>query len=361
MARKPSFAKRLIEWHKCHGRNELPWQRNPTPYRVWVSEIMLQQTQVQTVIPYYRRFVCRFPTIRRLAKAGIDEVLTLWAGLGYYSRARLLHQTAQIVCGECNGRLPRTEEALIKLPGIGRSTAGAILSLAYGKRYAILDANVRRVLARHADIDGWHGDSHIKRTLWELAERRLPQQEVGPYNQALMDMGALICTASKPKCETCPVAYDCQAHRHNIIDLRPTRRKKQIRHTRKFVIAIVVHENKVLLERRPPQGVWGGLLSFPEADSVRQAKNRCRRRYGKFSRSETWPEVTYDLTHLRMSITPIRLELKERPLSVMDDKHSVWCKIGAVSGGTSALVKRLLERLENKHSMESKQCERLNV
>ncbi len=361
MAAEPSFAQRLLDWHKRHGRHDLPWQRNPTPYRVWVSEIMLQQTQVQTVIPYYRRFMRRFPGIKRLAEADVDEALALWAGLGYYARARSLHQAAQTVRDEHRGRLPRTKEMLVKLPGIGHSTAGAILSLACGQRHAIMDANARRVLARHADIDGRHGDSRSKRILWELAEQRLPQREAGRYNQALMDMGALVCTTVKPKCETCPVARDCKAYRRDVVAMRPTQRKKRTRPVREFVVVMVAREEKVLLERRPPQGIWGGLLSFPEADSVGQAKSWCRRHCGGFSASETWPEVTYNLTHLRLSVTPLCLRLRKLPLSIADDKRFVWCKISAVSGGAPALVKRLLKQLEDKHSTERKQCEQSNV
>ena len=361
MPHNPSFAKRLIEWHKQHGREDLPWQRNPTPYRVWVSEIMLQQTQVQTVIPYYRRFIRRFNSIKKLAEADTDEVLSLWSGLGYYSRAHSLHKAARMVRRDYGGRIPRAEDELIKLPGIGRSTAGAILSLACGQRHAILDANVRRVLVRHADVAGWHGDNQVKQTLWELSEQRLPQHEVGRYNQALMDMGALVCTVSKPKCPTCPIMRDCQAYRHDTVGLRPARRSRQERPVRKFIASIIAHEQAVLLIRRPPRGIWGGLLSFPEADSVRQAKNWCLRRCGSVLHSEVWPEITYDLTHLRMSVTPVLLELDAVPLSVADDEHFIWCKIDAIPGGTSALTKRLLMQLKVDHSMENEQCEQLNV
>ena len=341
-----SFSGRLLEWHRHSGRTGLPWQRNPTPYRVWVSEIMLQQTQVRTVVPYYQRFIRRFPGVRRLAAAQLDEVLALWSGLGYYSRARLLHKAARIVCEEHGGRMPRDKDALTGLPGIGRSTAGAILSLACGRRHAILDGNVRRVLARHAGVDGGGSESRFKRALWELAERRLPQQEAGRYNQALMDLGALVCTPAKPRCGECPVMDDCRSYHHGAVELRPARRGQKSRPVREFAALVVVHRDMVLLERRPPHGIWGGLLSFPEARDVSQASHWCARRFGRTVHGEVWTQETHDLTHLRMLITPVKFALDNFAGSVADGDRYVWCKIDALSVGVPALVKRLLKRLD---------------
>jgi len=262
----PSFGQRVLRWFDVFGRKNLPWQYNPTPYRVWVSEIMLQQTQVATVIPYYERFMARFNTLEALATAPIDDVLSHWSGLGYYARARNLHQCAQTVYNQHNGELPNTLDALQALPGIGRSTAGAILSLAYGEVQPILDGNVKRVLARHRAVEGWPGRTEVLKRLWVISEEVTPNKRCGPFNQAMMDLGASVCTRSKPKCSDCPLAEDCQALALGNPTGFPGKKPKKDKPTKTTVMLLVQNEaGETLLEKRPPSGIWGGLWSLPEA------------------------------------------------------------------------------------------------
>ena len=261
----PSFADRIITWQKQHGRHDLPWQRTNDPYRIWLSEIMLQQTQVATVIPYYERFVERFPDVRELASAPIESVMACWAGLGYYSRARNLHRCAQQITDAHGGEFPREVEQLTQLPGIGRSTAGAIAALAFGERAAILDGNVRRVLARHFSIEGYPGRPQIERQFWQCAESLLPANEIEAYTQGLMDLGATVCTRSRPNCAACPVNDTCVARSAQTIDKLPTPRPVRERFVRAQTILVMQEASgAVLLELRAPSGIWGGLLSVPE-------------------------------------------------------------------------------------------------
>ena len=273
------FAERLLAWFADHGRHDLPWQRDPSPYGVWVSEIMLQQTQVATVIPYYERFMARFPDLAALAEAPLDEVLAHWSGLGYYARARNLHRAARQAMAEHGGRLPETIDALQALPGIGRSTAGAILSLALGQRHPILDGNVKRVLARHAAVAGWPGKAAVQRTLWELAEARTPRRRVADYNQAMMDLGATLCTRARPACERCPVAADCRAREQGLqTDYPGPRPRRELPERQVQMLLVRDPQGRVLLERRPPQGVWGGLWCLPELATEADPLARCRER-----------------------------------------------------------------------------------
>ncbi|MGH8446294.1 MAG: A/G-specific adenine glycosylase, partial [Solimonas sp.] len=252
------FAERLLAWFDVHGRHDLPWQHPRTPYRVWLSEIMLQQTQVATVIPYFARFLERFPDLRNLAAAPQDDVLALWAGLGYYARARNLHRCAQALVAEHGGEFPRNIEAVAELPGIGRSTAGAILAQAHGDRHAILDGNVRRVLARHAAIPGWPGQPTVQKQLWREAEARLPHERLADYTQALMDLGASVCTSRNPKCLLCPLAGDCQARIAGTVAQYPGAKPSRERPTREATLLLVEDaQGRLLLERRPPTGLWG--------------------------------------------------------------------------------------------------------
>jgi A/G-specific adenine glycosylase len=307
------FASRVLAWAREHGRRDLPWQRRPTPYRVWVSEIMLQQTQVATVIPYYRRFVTRFPHVRALAAAEPDEVLALWSGLGYYARARNLHAAAQRVVDEHGGRFPRTLEALLALPGIGRSTAGAILSLALDQRHAILDGNVKRVLARHAGVDGWPGAPAVSRALWAEAEARLPGAGCGAYTQAMMDLGASVCRARDPDCGRCPVAADCAARRDARVEELPARRpRRRVPERAATFLLLRDPAGALLLERRPPAGVWGGLWCFPECADAHALAPRLAA-YGLRARraaTELAP-VCHTFSHFRLRITPLLLEVAE--------------------------------------------------
>ena len=261
-----SFAKRLLQWWEGHGRHDLPWQLERTPYRVWVSEIMLQQTQVVTVIGYFQRFMARFPTLADLAQAELDEVLALWSGLGYYARARNLHASARICVDQHGGELPEDAQALEALPGIGRSTAHAILAQAWNRRAPILDGNVKRVLARHAGVEGWPGRSMILQRLWQEADARTPNHRAADYTQAIMDLGAGMCTPRKPACLLCPVQADCRARMDDRIDELPARKPARQRPHRQTTMLILRDTSgRILLTRRPPSGIWGGLWCLPEA------------------------------------------------------------------------------------------------
>ncbi|TVQ49764.1 MAG: A/G-specific adenine glycosylase [Gammaproteobacteria bacterium] len=259
------FPERLLAWHARHGRHDLPWQQQPTPYRVWVSEIMLQQTQVQTVIGYYQRFMGAFPDVHALAAAPLDEVLHLWSGLGYYARARNLHRAAGLLVSEHGGAFPRELAAVMALPGIGRSTAGAILALACGQRQPILDGNVRRVLCRHRGIDGWPGAPAVERELWALADVLTPVRDTATYTQAIMDLGATVCTRRRPACTLCPLVDDCVARREGRVEALPAPRPRRERPRRRTHMLLAMDGTaRVLLRRRPPRGLWGGLWAPPE-------------------------------------------------------------------------------------------------
>jgi len=267
------FAKRIIDWADQHGRHDLPWQKTPDRYRVWISEIMLQQTQVKTVIPYYERFMRSFPNVLILATSPEDFVLEHWSGLGYYARARNLHKAAEIIALEHKGELPDTLDALMALPGIGRSTAGAILSLADNQPTAILDGNVKRVLARYAGIDGYPGKSAVLKELWALTESLTPVKNTARYNQAMMDMGATLCTRSRPGCGQCPLSSACVAYREGKPENYPGKKPRKVLPVKHVAMMILRNKNgQVLLEQRPPSGIWGGLWSLPEFPSVHREK-----------------------------------------------------------------------------------------
>lgn len=261
------FSKPLLDWYDLHGRKDLPWQLPRHPYRVWLSEIMLQQTQVQTVIPYFNRFIDRFPEINDLALADEDEVLSLWSGLGYYSRARNILKTAQIINKQYQGSMPRDLEILMQLPGIGPSTAAAIISQAFNEPAAILDGNVKRVLSRFFLIAGWPEQSQVKKKLWDLANRCMPKQRCADYTQAIMDLGATCCTSRKPNCSNCPINSQCQAYLNEEQHLYPTKKiKKPIPvHAQQFLV-LYNDQGLIYLEKRPPTGIWGGLWCLPGLD-----------------------------------------------------------------------------------------------
>ncbi|MBV35164.1 MAG: A/G-specific adenine glycosylase [Rickettsiales bacterium] len=261
-----SFQRKVIEYYRQHGRKHLPWQGTKDPYRIWLSEIMLQQTQVATVIPYYEAFLERFPTIVDLAEASSDEVMHLWSGLGYYSRARNLHKAAKIVTEDFAGTFPKKPEQIETLPGVGRSTAGAIAAFAFDKPTAILDGNVKRVLARCYGIEGWAGKSAVLKALWAKAEENTPVKDTAQYNQAMMDLGAVICTRTKPKCDKCPLAKECFALKKGMISELPGKKPKKTRPKRSVYWLICIENNQVLLHKRPPSGIWGGLWCFPEIE-----------------------------------------------------------------------------------------------
>jgi A/G-specific adenine glycosylase len=344
------FSQRVLDWFDAHGRKQLPWQNHPTPYRVWVSEIMLQQTQVATVISYYQRFMEQCPDLRKLADAELDTVLRLWAGLGYYARARHLHQTAQILCERYDGAMPLDLAILQQLPGIGRSTAGAILALAAGQRQPILDGNVKRLLARFGAVEGWPGQLRVQATLWEWAERYTPVQRVADYTQAIMDLGAMICTPRRPHCVACPLANGCAAHaqgREMAYPAQKPQRERSVRAIRMLLLRTA--EGEVLLERRPPVGVWGGLWSFPECPLEVDIADWCRERLGlTVVVSPPWSMVRHSFSHFQLDITPAPA-LVTGPISgVMEGERFVWYNPGhPTDRGVAAPVKRLLATLAN--------------
>lgn len=259
-----SFTQQLLNWFDANGRKDLPWQTNKTPYRVWVSEIMLQQTQVAAVIGYYQRFMSRFPTIKELADANEDEVLAHWAGLGYYARARNLHKTAKLIVEQMNSEFPNNIEDIIALPGIGRSTAGAILSISFRNAHPILDGNVKRVLTRLHDIEGWPGQKQIENKLWGLAESYTPSKRCNDYTQAIMDLGATLCTRAKPQCQACPFNDVCLSFKNETVAQRPSSKPKKIKPVKELWILNIECDKSTLFEKRPPSGIWGGLYSLPE-------------------------------------------------------------------------------------------------
>jgi len=304
-----SFSHRITVWQKSHGRHHLPWQNTGDAYRVWLSEVMLQQTQVATVIPYYLRFVERFPDVQALAAAPLDAVLAAWAGLGYYSRARLLHRCAQRVVQQHAARFPTEAAELEMLPGIGRSTAAAIAVFAGAVRAAILDGNVKRVFARHFGVDGYPGSTATQAALWRIAERELPHEDVAAYTQGLMDLGATVCARSRPRCDVCPISTTCVALRDNRIGELPTPRPQRERPQRAATLALLLDgDDAVLLERRAPSGIWGGLLSAPEFDAAvtdGDLQLELARRYGLRGRVvQRLPALRHEFTHYSFVMHP---------------------------------------------------------
>ncbi|HEX7079840.1 MAG TPA: A/G-specific adenine glycosylase [Gammaproteobacteria bacterium] len=349
------FARRLLDWFDRCGRHDLPWQKHRTAYAVWVSEIMLQQTQVATVIPYFERFVARFPTVHALANAPLDDVLALWSGLGYYARARNLHRAACIVVERFGGELPLSIDALAGLPGIGRSTAGAILAQAHGLRHPILDGNARRVLARYHAIEGRPGERDVERTLWSLAEAHTPAERVADYTQAIMDLGATLCVRRRPACTVCPVVEGCRACALGIQPRLPSpRRKRERPRRRKAVLVIEAPDRGVLLERRPERGIWGGLYSLPELAEGDSAADWCRRRLGIVPASErALPCIEHAFTHFDLEMAPCWVRLATDCRIVMESENLLWYNAAAPSSvGIAAPIKALLETLPE-HGKES--------
>jgi A/G-specific adenine glycosylase len=318
------FAAELLAWHAAHGRHDLPWQQERTPYRVWVSEIMLQQTQVATVIPYYRRFLARLPDVRALAAAPVDEVLHLWSGLGYYARARNLKRAAQQVQAQYGGELPRDFAALAALPGIGRSTAGAILALSCGERFPILDGNARRVLARYFAVATPPGAATTRR-LWELAERATPPERVRDYTQAIMDLGATVCVRARPLCLTCPLARKCAARRGGRQRELPAPRARRLRGTRRvYMVVALADTGEVWLERRPESGVWGGLWCLPEFSTASAASAFVRDTLGaRAAPGKALAGIDHGFTHFDLRITPLLVRCA-RPRAVMEAPAGLW-------------------------------------
>lgn len=342
------FQQCVLNWFKSYGRKHLPWQKNKSPYRVWLSEIMLQQTQVTTVIPYFNRFIEQFPTLSSLADADLDDVLSLFAGLGYYARGRNLHRCAKAIKKEYNGEFPQKLTQLQALPGIGRSTAGAILALGFNQAASILDGNVKRVLSRFHAIAGWPGLSEINKKLWNLAEYYTPEKKIGAYTQAMMDLGALICTRTQPKCHQCPLQNHCLAfNTKNPVDFPSPKPSKKLPIRSLQMLILVNQQHEILLEKRPPLGIWGGLWSLPECPSHENAKNFSKKHY--FCETEKPKKqalLKHTFSHFQLLIEPISLRVKKWTPPLMESERLVWYKVDQLGKkGLAAPVKKLIQQV----------------
>ena len=351
------FAARVVAWQRAHGRRDLPWQANRDAYRIWLSEVMLQQTQVTTVLPYYARFVEAFPTVDALAAAPIARVLECWSGLGYYRRAHHLHAAARSVVEHHHGCFPTDAAALATLPGIGRSTAAAIAAFAAGERGAILDGNVKRVLARHRGIEGWPGAPRVSASLWRAAESLLPAesdcardaQAIPDYTQGMMDLGATICTRAKPRCGVCPVADDCVARREHRIQALPSPRPRKALPKREVIVLLLERDGTLLLEERPPVGIWSGLRSFPEAPLGVDVRTHVPARFGVDVASENWlPTLTHAFTHFALTMHPVRVRVEAAQQSV-NMPGVEWFDVGAaLAAALPSPIRRLIRSLDAK-------------
>ncbi|MFD2178735.1 A/G-specific adenine glycosylase [Veronia pacifica] len=342
-----SFSDAILTWYDKYGRKTLPWQLNKTPYKVWLSEIMLQQTQVATVIPYFERFMERFPNVADLAAADLDEVLHLWTGLGYYARARNLHKAAVMVVEKFGGEFPTNIDDMMALPGVGRSTAGAVLSLSLGLHHPILDGNVKRTLARHYAVEGWPGKKPVENILWQHAEINTPAEGVNRYNQAMMDMGAMICTRSKPKCELCPVNYSCEANALGRQTDFPGKKPKKVLPEKQACFLLYQYEEQIWLEQRPPSGLWGGLWCLPETEESKVESSVL---------TMCGTDNAYDIEHLtafrhtfshfHLDILPVRVRLKRQPTMIMEAQGGLWYNLTQPEKvGLAAPVQKLLKTL----------------
>lgn len=341
-----SFSERLIGWQKTHGRHGLPWQNTVDPYAIWVSEIMLQQTQVTAVIAYYARFMQRFPDIATLAAASQDDVLQHWSGLGYYSRARNLHRAAQTVVQQHAGEFPQDFEAIQQLSGIGRSTAAAIASFAFGQVQTILDGNVKRVLARHFMIEGWPGLPKVEKQLWQLAEALLPASDMVPYTQGLMDLGATVCTRSKPKCLLCPVNASCLAYAAGRVSEFPHSKPKKVSPQKHTTMLLLLSGKEIMLEKRPSSGIWGGLWCLPEIDMQEIAVEAAISRFGLHTEAdEPLPIYSHAFSHFKLDILPQPLQVLTRPLQVQAP-GILWLPISeALDAALPTPVRNILKTL----------------
>lgn len=346
------FSAAVLQWYDQHGRKNLPWQQQPNAYRVWLSEIMLQQTQVTTVIPYFERFVAAFPTVASLAQATEDEVLHLWTGLGYYARARNLHRAAQIIHTQLNDTLPNNVAALTELPGIGRSTAGAIVSLAYRKPATILDGNVKRVLARVHAIDGWPGQTSTATSLWQIAEGYTPTARNHHYTQAMMDLGATLCTRSKPQCERCPLAPICQAYITSTQSLYPGKKPKRALPVKQANFLLIENATgDILLEKRPASGIWGSLWSLPEANAslVPTTPN-----LPPLSTPQLWTTKRHTFSHFHLDMAVYHCQANTTNSTIMESEQQLWYKLTQPQTiGLAAPVKQLLAQAKQQQHRTS--------
>lgn len=340
------FGARIAAWQKRHGRHDLPWQGTRDPYAIWLAEIMLQQTQVATVIPYYLRFLARFPNAAALAAAPLDDVLRLWSGLGYYSRARNLHRAAQVIAKEHAGRFPRRLDEVAALPGVGRSTAAAICVFAFGKRHAILDGNVKRVLARYRGVKGYGGDRKVADRLWREAQRLLPRRNVETYTQGLMDLGATVCVRGTPRCAECPVHRACIANRKGWTGKLPAPRPRQRLAHKRTTMLVLARAGEVLLEKRPPSGIWGGLWCLPESRPGIDIEAHCLKRFGAHViEVEELPRIAHGFTHFKLDIRPLRLRVSAL-VPEASEPGVIWLPLEEARGAAvPAPVRRILTAL----------------
>ena len=341
------FANRVLTWYQRYGRHDLPWQQQDA-YRVWLAEIMLQQTQVNTVIPYYQNFIEHFPGINQLADASIDEVLQHWQGLGYYARARNLHKAAGLIRDQHQGRFPKTFEAVVALPGIGRSTAGAILSFAFDQHWPILDGNVKRVLARCFRVPGWYAQSETMKQLWYLAESVTPAENTAEFNQAMMDIGAMVCLRSKPKCEVCPLKNLCASYLHHSQAEFPQKKPTRVKPHKHTLMLLHRHQDQILLWRRPPSGIWGGLWSLPEVDRE-TAVELWQQSFLSMTQAPKLVQqavIRHQFTHYSLDISLAIIEMEQLPQQIFDSDNYAWVDIDALANhGLPTPVRKLLSSL----------------
>ncbi|MEW9797890.1 A/G-specific adenine glycosylase [Alteromonas sp. CYL-A6] len=343
-----AFSDRVLTWFDRHGRKHLPWQQNVTPYKVWISEIMLQQTQVTTVIPYFERFMTSFPDVNALAAASQDDVLHHWTGLGYYARARNLHRAARHIAEHHVGRFPDTLDDVMALPGVGRSTAGAILSLACQQRHPILDGNVKRVLARHQAIEGWPGVKKVENTLWDIAEQYTPTERCNHYTQAMMDLGAMVCTRSKPACDQCPVQTDCIAYAQGNQAAYPGKKPKKALPVRNVTFLIPMYQRSVFMTQRPSEGLWGGLYGFVEVRPEDNEATLTHHIAGASVQATTLPAFRHTFSHFHLDITPRLLTLEKPPQARITEAGAGWFSIDEpIEVGMAAPTKKIIQQLHH--------------
>jgi A/G-specific adenine glycosylase len=343
------FANRLLDWYEHHGRHDLPWQIRGEPYPVWVSEIMLQQTQVATVIPYFERFISQFPQLQDLANTELDQVLHLWSGLGYYARARNLHKTAKTITEQHNGIFPQDIDELIALPGIGRSTAGAILAQSLRQRHPILDGNVKRVLARHFCIEGWTGSRETEKELWRLSDKTTPENNAADYTQAIMDLGATVCKRSKPGCLICPVNKSCQAYADNVVNTYPHKKPRKTLPVKSTKFLLLKNKKgEIYLTRRPPAGIWGGLWCLPEINQDSNIHDSLKNLPAYIESGDPTSVIRHTFSHYHLDFTVIPAKVKGKHRSaVMESTPAVWYNPDEPSQlGLATPIKKIIHSTE---------------
>lgn len=341
-----TFAERVLAWYDIHGRKHLPWQQDITPYKVWVSEIMLQQTQVTTVIPYFERFMQSFPSVVELANAAQDDVLHHWTGLGYYARARNLHKAAKQIVEDHGGTFPDNIDDVIALPGIGRSTAGAVLSISRNQRHPILDGNVKRVLARYYAVGGWPGQKAVENALWEVAEKNTPEKRSANYTQVMMDLGAMVCTRSKPKCDECPLQHDCLAYAQGAQTEFPGKKPKKAIPERSTLLIVPLFQRQVYLEQRTSSGLWGGLYGFIEAQDIESAEAELAKRGIEASSFETQTAFRHTFSHFHLDITPVFAVVNSVPRKQAAEQKAQWFMFNEpIEVGLAAPTKKIIQQL----------------